>query len=91
MSVEEAIEDFYNRIKKYESVYETLSDDYDSEKSFIKIINIGKRIVLNNIKGYIPSKISSLLLNYSILPNKIYLSRHGESTYNKLGKIGGDS
>lgn len=57
----------------------------------MKIIDVGRRIILNRVSGYLKSKISIFLSNLNINPPVIYLSRHGESEYNVAGKIGGDS
>ena len=83
-----AIDDFKQRISHYESVYETLNED---EASYIKIIDAGRSLVTNNIAGFLPGRILQFLMNLHIAPRPIYLSRHGESEYNELGKIGGDS
>jgi broad specificity phosphatase PhoE len=86
----EAIEDFFNRIHEYEKVYQPLCDEQDETKSWIKLIDVRKRIILNRIHGYLPFRVVSLLMNNNILPRKIYLSRHGESLYNLDDKVGGD-
>jgi broad specificity phosphatase PhoE len=91
-NTEEAAEDFRNRIKEYEKVYESLSKERDGEDmSFIQIINQGSEIVLRNVRGYLESKILSYLINLHTGDRPIYFSRHGESEYNKHGLIGGDS
>lgn len=88
MQADEAIDDFKRRIKMYEKGNQSMEGD---EGSFIQIINVGKHLKTNNIYGYIPSKITSFLLNTHITRRCIYLSRHGESFYNQTGQIGGDS
>jgi broad specificity phosphatase PhoE/predicted kinase len=91
VDAEQAFKDFLGRIKQYEAVYQPLDDNHDCDLSYIKLIDVGKKIILNNIQGYIPGRITSLLMNVHILPTKIYLCRHGESEYNVLDKVGGDS
>lgn len=59
--------------------------------SFIKVINVGQRFLVNRVQDYIQSKIVYYLMNIHVQPRTIYLCRHGESEYNLLGKIGGDS
>jgi broad specificity phosphatase PhoE len=89
---EKAAEDFRNRIKEYEKVYESVSSSLDGEESsFIQIINQGSQIVMRNVRGYIESKIFSYLMNLHTGERPIYFTRHGESEYNKKGLIGGDS
>jgi len=86
---EEAVKDFHERRRQYESVYETLSDE-DENLPFIKVLNC-KKFVVNNIRGYLPLKIVHFVMNLHTRPRTFYLSRHGQSEYNLLGKIGGDS
>ena len=59
--------------------------------SFIKVINVGQRFLVNKVQDYIQSKIVYYLMNIHVHPRTIYLCRHGESEFNLLGKIGGDS
>lgn len=86
---EEAVKDFHERRRQYESVYEPLSEG-DSNLSYIKVLNC-KKFVVNNIRGYLPLKVVHFVMNLHTLPRTFYLSRHGQSEYNLLGKIGGDS
>lgn len=85
---EEATTDFKRRIQQYDSVSETVEDD--ELCSYIKIINVGKQMILNDIQGFAQGKIISFLLNTHIMPRSIYLSRHGESEWNVTGQLGGD-
>jgi len=87
MDPKAAAEDFKARRRNYESVYETLDA---SDGSFIKMFNC-KKFVINNVRGYLPLKIVHFAMNLHTLPRNFYLTRHGESEYNALGKIGGDS
>ncbi|KAI9332959.1 6-phosphofructo-2-kinase-domain-containing protein [Obelidium mucronatum] len=91
-SPEEAVKDFMSRIYHYSKTYETLSRSENNSKiSFVKLINIGERVLVNNVRGYIQSRIVYFLMNLNITPRCVYFSRHGESQYNVEGKIGGDS
>lgn len=87
---EQAAEDFLQRIRHYEAAYETI-DDGENHLSYIKLVDVGSRVIMNRIKGYLQSKIIYYLMNLHITPRSIYLSRHGESQFNVLGNIGGDS
>lgn len=84
---EEAAKDFMERRENYKSVYKTLEDH---EGSFIKVLN-NKKYVIHNIRGYLPLKVVHYVMNLHTLPRTFYLTRHGQSEYNLLGKIGGDS
>ncbi|KAI9478589.1 MAG: 6-phosphofructo-2-kinase-domain-containing protein [Benjaminiella poitrasii] len=85
---DEAVYDFKARIDHYKDQYETVTE---SEYTYIKLINVGSQVIINMIKGYLESRIVYYLMNLHTAPRKIYMSRHGESMYNVLGKIGGDS
>jgi broad specificity phosphatase PhoE/predicted kinase len=85
---EEAVRDFRARIAHYERVYEPLDD---SDGSYIKIIDVGQKVVLNKMQGYLPGRLVPLVINLHIVPRPIWLTRHGESAFNVLGIIGGDA
>lgn len=85
---ETAAADFMKRIEKYESVYETISDE---QLTYVKIINVNAQVVINRIQSYIQSRIVYYLMNLHIKRRTVYLSRHGESEYNLTGQLGGDS
>jgi broad specificity phosphatase PhoE len=85
---EEAFRDFKARIKHYESVYEPMDEE---DLSWIKLINCGRRVEINNIHGYLLGRIVQFLANMHNTVHSIYLTRHGQSEYNRCSKIGGDS
>ncbi|XP_068516517.1 6-phosphofructo-2-kinase/fructose-2,6-bisphosphatase 2 isoform X1 [Anas acuta] len=89
---ENVMDDFLKRIECYKVTYQPLDpDEYDKDLSFIKVINVGQRFLVNRVQDYIQSKIVYYLMNIHVQPRTIYLCRHGESEYNLVGKIGGDS
>ncbi|NXL79499.1 F262 bisphosphatase, partial [Leptocoma aspasia] len=89
---ENVMEDFLKRIECYKVTYQPLDPDaYDKDLSFIKVINVGQRFLVNRVQDYIQSKIVYYLMNIHVQPRTIYLCRHGESEHNLLGRIGGDS
>ncbi|XP_014464623.2 6-phosphofructo-2-kinase/fructose-2,6-bisphosphatase 2 isoform X2 [Alligator mississippiensis] len=89
---ENVMDDFLKRIECYKVTYQLLDpDDYDKDLSFIKVINVGQRFLVNRVQDYIQSKIVYYLMNIHVQPRTIYLCRHGESEHNLVGKIGGDS
>ena len=86
-----AISDFEERIAKYEAVYEPLADD-EKAYTWIKLIDGGRELSMNNIRGFLPSRIAQFLVNLRLPGQRsFFFSRHGQSVYNRLGKIGGDS
>ncbi|XP_068275216.1 6-phosphofructo-2-kinase/fructose-2,6-bisphosphatase 2 isoform X5 [Nyctibius grandis] len=89
---ENVMDDFLKRIECYKVTYQPLDPDAnDTDLSFIKVINVGQRFLVNRVQDYIQSKIVYYLMNIHVQPRTIYLCRHGESEYNLVGKIGGDS
>ncbi|KAK2862489.1 hypothetical protein Q5P01_002022 [Channa striata] len=90
-NTEDAIEDFMKRIKCYENSYETLDEVLDRDLSYIKIMDVGQRYMVNRVLDHIQSRIVYYLMNIHITPRSIYLCRHGESELNVKGRIGGDS
>lgn len=71
---EVAAQDFRNRIRNYEKVYQTIDSD-ESELSYIKIMNVGKQVIINRIQDYLQSRVVYYLMNLHIKPRSIWLSR----------------
>ena len=89
---EKAAQDFCNRIRNYEKVYESIDQDGDeSSLTYLKIMDVGKQVIINRIQDYLQSRVVYYLMNLHIRPRSVWLSRHGESMYNIDGRIGGDS
>jgi broad specificity phosphatase PhoE len=87
MDPQEAILDFHNRRANYNKVYEPVAE---RDGPFVKMIN-SKQFIVHAIRGYLPLKVVHFVMNLHTLPRTFYLTRHGQSEYNLLGKIGGDS
>lgn len=85
-----AAQDFRNRIRNYEKVYETLDED-EKDLTYCKLIDVGHQVIINRIKDYLQSRVVYYLMNLHIKPRSIWLSRHGESEFNLSGQIGGDA
>ncbi|XP_077429915.1 6-phosphofructo-2-kinase/fructose-2,6-bisphosphatase 2-like isoform X4 [Vanacampus margaritifer] len=89
---ERVMDDFLKRIECYKVTYQPLDpDDYDKDLSFIKVMNVGRRFLVNRVQDYIQSKIVYYLMNIHVHSHSIYLCRHGESHHNVEGRIGGDA
>ena len=52
--------------------YETLDD---SDGSYIKLVDVGSECIINQVKGFLQSKICHYLMNLHIKPRSIWLSR----------------
>ena len=87
MEEDAAVADFRARIANYERAYEPIEDE---DVSFVKLIDVGRQLVLNRIAGYVPGRIVNFLMNLHVMPRPIWLTRHGQSLANVAGVIGGD-
>jgi broad specificity phosphatase PhoE/predicted kinase len=85
---EEAVADFRLRIAHYESAYEEVGED---EGPFVRIIDVGRKMELHRIQGYLLARVVHFLLNLHVQPRSVWLTRHGESAFNVQGRIGGDA
>ncbi len=85
---EEAVRDFRERIAYYESTYEPLDDP---EKSYVKLIDVGRQFVVNRLEGYLSARLIFFLMNIHPARRPIWLTRHGECRFNVDERIGGDT
>ena len=83
-----AVADFRARIAHYERIYEPITND---QATYIKYIDVGRQIIVNRIQGYMPGKVLFFLVNTHLIPRPIFLTRHGESSFNIENRIGGDA
>ncbi|SCV05421.1 LANO_0H07118g1_1 [Lachancea nothofagi CBS 11611] len=86
---ETSLQDFKERLSNYVTAYEQVEDDEDLQ--YIKMIDVGKKIISYNIQGFLASQTVYYLLNFNLAERQIWITRNGESEYNVQGKIGGDS
>jgi len=84
---DQAVADFRARIAHYEQAYEPIASE---ESSFVKLIDVGKRVEIHDVRGYIQGRITQFVMNLHITPRTIWLTRHGESTANMAGVVGTD-
>ena len=71
---EVAAQDFRNRIRNYEKVYQTLDED-ESDLTYVKLIDVGSRVIVNQLQDYLQSRVVYYLMNLHIKPRSIWLSR----------------
>nr|XP_023024286.1 6-phosphofructo-2-kinase/fructose-2,6-bisphosphatase-like [Leptinotarsa decemlineata] len=91
MNKDAALADFLQRILHYQERYSPLDEEREKNVSFMKIYNTGEKVVVHKHEGHVQARIVYYLMNIHITPRTIYLTRHGESEQNLLGRIGGDS
>lgn len=71
---EVAAQDFRNRIRNYEKVYQTIDED-EKDMTYVKLIDVGKKVIVNQIRDYLQSRVVYYLMNLHIKPRSIWLSR----------------
>lgn len=74
--------DFRNRIRNYEKVYETIDDD-EKKYTYVKLINVGSTVIINQIKDYLSSRLVYYIQNIHIKPRSIWLSRVSQKYQNQ--------
>ncbi|KAJ2483724.1 Fructose-2,6-bisphosphatase [Coemansia sp. RSA 2320] len=66
-------------------------EEYDERQvSYLRKINVGSKMVINQITSYLQSRIVYFLMNIHIATRSVLFSRHGESMYNLDQRLGGD-
>jgi len=73
---DKAVKDYMTRIAEHAKRYETMET---SGGPFVKIYNIGERLVVNNIRGYLQSRIVFFLMNVHHKKRTIWFARSGHS------------
>ncbi|TKA25577.1 hypothetical protein B0A50_05438 [Salinomyces thailandicus] len=87
-----ALEDFRKRVEVYEKAYVPLGE-YEEKNNmpYIQMIDVGRKIISHQIKGFLSAQANYYLLNFNLAPRQIWITRHGLSHDNISGRIGGDS
>jgi broad specificity phosphatase PhoE/predicted kinase len=80
--------DFRRRIEHYVRAYQPVSD---SEGAYLRVSGAGRNITVSQVDGYLPGRLVFFLMNLHLVDRPILLTRHGESMYNVVDRIGGDS
>ncbi|CAD27507.2 putative 6-phosphofructo-2-kinase PB17E12.14c [Schizosaccharomyces pombe] len=92
LNPEQSLRDFQERVRMYERKYEPLGkSEEDLNLRYIKVINVGKKVVAFNIRGFLAGQAVFFLLNFNLSPRQIWVTRHGESVDNVRGRIGGNA
>ena len=90
-SPDDAVTDFRARIAHYERAYQPLCSDHDEDLSWVKVVDVGRSVLVNRVYNMRARRLAFYLMNLHIQPRTVWLTRHGESAYNVVGRIGGDS
>ncbi|KAG0671749.1 hypothetical protein C6P45_005014 [Maudiozyma exigua] len=86
---DEYLNDFKQRLENYDTVYEPMDDS--EGYPYIKMINVGTKLISHRIKGFLASLTMYYLLNFNLSERQIWITRSGECQDNVDGKIGGDT
>lgn len=86
---ESSLKDFKSRLANYLKAYEPIEDDENLQ--YIKMIDVGKKVIAYNIQGFLASQTVYYLLNFNLADRQIWITRSGESEDNVSGRIGGNS
>lgn len=87
-----SLEDFKQRVAAYESAYEPIGEYEEArDLQYIQLIDVGRKVIQHRLRGFLSGGISSYLTTFNLAPRQIWLTRHGQSIDNQLGKLGGDS
>lgn len=55
------------------------------------MIDVGRKVIHHLLQGFLTGVISSYLTTFNLAPRQIWITRHGQSTDNERGKLGGNS
>jgi 6-phosphofructo-2-kinase len=55
------------------------------------MIDVGRKVIHHQLKGFMTRGIASYLSTFNLAPRQIWITRHGKSEDNRLGKLGGNS
>eukprot|EP00603_Paraphysomonas_imperforata_P009901 CAMPEP_0114476990 /NCGR_PEP_ID=MMETSP0104-20121206/15084_1 /TAXON_ID=37642 ORGANISM="Paraphysomonas imperforata, Strain PA2" /NCGR_SAMPLE_ID=MMETSP0104 /ASSEMBLY_ACC=CAM_ASM_000202 /LENGTH=544 /DNA_ID=CAMNT_0001651827 /DNA_START=14 /DNA_END=1648 /DNA_ORIENTATION=+ len=89
----EAETEIRKRIASYEEHYEPLGKDHEVESkwSFFTCDHSRRHFIVHNVTGHMPQRVINFIMNLRTTSHSFYLTRHGQSEYNVVGRIGGDS
>ncbi|KAF8323275.1 bifunctional 6-phosphofructo-2-kinase/fructose-2,6-bisphosphate 2-phosphatase [Clavulina sp. PMI_390] len=73
---DKAVEDYMNRIRDHERYYEPVDE---RDWPWIKNINVGEKVMVNKIQGYLQSRMIFFLMNIHNRYRTIYFARSGQS------------
>jgi 6-phosphofructo-2-kinase len=56
-----------------------------------QMIDVGRKVIQHRLRGFLSGGIATYLTTFNLAPRQIWITRHGLSVDNELGKLGGDS
>ena len=80
---EKAAEDFMERIRNYENVYQTIDENDEDDLTYVKLINVGRKIVANRLQDFLQTRCIYFLTGLHIKPRSVWLSRVSDRLFVK--------
>ncbi|KAL4710905.1 hypothetical protein ACJJTC_002535 [Scirpophaga incertulas] len=90
MSEEEAVDDLRKKMEHYMRQYEPIDAELE-DISFVRVENMGETVTAHKVAGQKEAGILGYMSGMRVMPQTLYFTRHGESEYNVVGRIGGDA
>ncbi|KAF3060164.1 hypothetical protein CFAM422_011390, partial [Trichoderma lentiforme] len=88
----QSLADFKARVEAYASAYEPLGEyEEEHDMQYIQMVDVGRKLIQHRLKGFLSGGLSTYLSSFNLAPRQIWITRHGQSIDNELGKLGGDS
>lgn len=88
----QSLADFKERVAAYESAYVPLGDyEEENDLQYIQMVDVGRKLIQHRLRGFLSGGISTYLGSFNLSPRQIWITRHGQSMDNELGKLGGNS
>lgn len=94
MATEEALKDLTNKMAHYKAQYEspTLGSLWELPCPVVKLLDGGEGgVIAHGVAGVKEAKILAYISTPKPYQQTLYFSRHGESEFNVIGRIGGDA
>lgn len=91
---EQALQDFRERVKNYEAVYEPVVDEEaNGHKDFryMKLYNAGQKLISYGVEGFVLRKIQRLIGSVHLWPRSIWIVLTAQTENCRKGILGGDS
>lgn len=94
MATEQALRDLTQKMAHYKAQYEspTLGSLWELPCPIVKLLDNGEGgVIAHGVNGVKESKILAYISTPKPIQQTLYFSRHGESEFNVIGRIGGDA
>ncbi|XP_014285658.1 6-phosphofructo-2-kinase/fructose-2,6-bisphosphatase [Halyomorpha halys] len=91
MEFKKAVNEINEKINMFSSVYKPICPRTEASYSYIKFNNAGENINVHRLDGPYQTKVLGFVSCFRPIRKTLYFSRHGESEFNLLGRIGGDT